>query len=323
MYIFNYDDNRGFAIISANRNTDAIIAVVDSGQFNSEFDIEKTGYSLYMNLAKDYVENAKKSSSNSYSTYSQQWHKFVTDTIDHIHIAPKIKLKWGQSYIEGLFCPNGISGCSNTAVAMAMAYFRFPNTIPLTYPEADKPSISLDWDKINGHISRYVVDNAIGCLCRQIGYLSGSTYNNGSTGTSIKKTKSTMEQLGYIIGYGATPSPNFITSALNKNMLFLMAGFTDNNEGHMWIVDGCEYFYIRKYFATSNDNIFWKIIEEHYTTTLYNHINWGWDGSWNGYFNNNVFNTNDYISLDDYIQFGNNPELNFENNIQYFEYYHE
>ena len=53
--------------------------------------------------------------------------------------------------------------------------------------------------------------------------------------------------------------------------------------------------------------------------TCHNHINWGWDGMQNGYFESYVFNAYNELELDneyDYLFPGSN--LNFYNNIQYF-----
>ena len=47
------------------------------------------------------------------------------DTVD-TWIEPKLTVSWGQTWHEGDYCPNGVSGCTNTALAQIMTYFEYP-----------------------------------------------------------------------------------------------------------------------------------------------------------------------------------------------------
>ena len=61
-------------------------------------------------------------------------------------------------------------------------------------------------------------------------------------------------------------------------------GFTGiNGEGHAWVCDGAHYYHLHSGIplAGGGNDI----------TEIYMHFNWGWNGSYNGYFLAEVYNT--------------------------------
>ena len=55
MYVFNYEDNAGFAVVSANRATEGLIAVTEQGNYSVEKAADNEGFELYMTMAEAYV----------------------------------------------------------------------------------------------------------------------------------------------------------------------------------------------------------------------------------------------------------------------------
>ena len=58
MYIVNYDDGNGFAIISARRIAEPVLAVIDNGSYIPDNKSDNPGFNIFMNAAKIYVKNA-------------------------------------------------------------------------------------------------------------------------------------------------------------------------------------------------------------------------------------------------------------------------
>ena len=58
MYVFNYDDNAGFAVVSANRATEGLIAVTEQGNYVAGEETGNGGFDLYMDMAEEYVMRA-------------------------------------------------------------------------------------------------------------------------------------------------------------------------------------------------------------------------------------------------------------------------
>ena len=72
--------------------------------------------------------------------------------------------------------------------------------------------------------------------------------------------------------------------------MIIVIGNTINNISHIWLVDGG--YHIKTHYVSnvSHDGINWEILNDWITELTYNHINWGWNGVFNGFFLYNVFN---------------------------------
>lgn len=70
------------------------------------------------------------------------------------------------------------------------------------------------------------------------------------------------------------------------------------SNGHAWVVDGYRrYVTVFTIWATYPNGIT-RLFDEYEETNMYLHCNWGWDGSNNGYFTMNIFDTGDPYELD-------------------------
>lgn len=317
MYIFNYEDNKGFAIVSANKATEELLAVTEEGNYTEDSaETDETGLNFFIELAEKYVKN--KETPNRLDPIP-----FYHEEIMHLSVNNLISVKWGQTFPEGNYCPNGYSGCAVTAIAQIMSYYEFPQSINLTYPNADMSTQSFDWDDMKNHILYYNVGgnesplycsatdsahNAIGRLCRQLGSLFNATYNTTGTGVSPTVIRQPLLNMGYncdtLISY--TAGTSFIK--LNQNRPLFLCGYTTDYEGHAWVVDGYE--------STITDRTYADGHTEHFQTT-YNHVNWGWKGRNNGYYLDNVFDTTNYHSLDS-GPYPATASYDFSNNVKYY-----
>ena len=67
-----------------------------------------------------------------------------------------------------------------------------------------------------------------------------------------------------------------------------------------------------------DEGVTWSVYQEQYTyRTCHNHINWGNDGLYNGYFNHYVFNDANGVSYD-IAESDNRTGDNYPYNIKYF-----
>jgi len=331
LYIFNYKNNRGYAVVSASRNTEGLIAVTDSGHFESIANSNNPGLCEYMSLAMNYVKIAEEKPVTKLliNPGGRLHYKIFYDTVSQSRIYPKVKVKWGQEDCEGAFCPNGISGCANTAAAMAMTYFKYPASMTLTYPGASASSVTFNWNDIcnykpivsTGYDCSDNGKTSIGYLCRQLGYLSGSSYYSTTTSTPRLATRIVMQNLGYTVSDTASYKYGCFYPLLNNNRLVLMTGFTSDGGGHMWLVDGYHGFVLHSYECTSVDGVHWTEINDGGQTPYnYYHMNWGWNGTDNGYFADGVFDSYLCNPLDN----GSTHEVKyaFVQNLNYFSVSH-
>ena len=95
-----------------------------------------------------------------------------------------------------------------------------------------------------------------------------------------------------------------MATALSRNELIIMRGVNCYNHGHEWVIDGCYYVKARSRIMATYDGETWEVYQEMYThKTCQNHINWGWDGHYNGYFNGWVFDAREPLVSDSEYEF--------------------
>ena len=337
IYVLNFKDNQGFAVVSASRQTDGLIAVTESGYYDPSTPTGIPGFDSYMARAYDYVsqESQKNVIAETRASSYPLMVKPVYDTIYYKKINPKIEVRWGQEGRMGQFCGNGIAGCSNTAAAQIMSYFKYPNTLSLSYSGRDVNITPLAWTSMCAHQYTNVTNNRndadihIGRLARQLGELAGSTYNQGETSTTISNMRNALYSLGYTVGNIVTLSPiNGVfedndmfafASHLSQNRLIYMRGNKENSlKGHAWVIDGCLYVKALYRLMATYDGTTWSVFQEMGTyKTCHNHINWGWNGNCNGYFNGWIFNPNYAIRYDDVDEY-NSSSSAYVKDFEYF-----
>ena len=339
LYIVNYADNNGFAVVSANRNTEGLLAVTEQGNYDPAVESKNGGFEMFMDMAEEYVATA------SWELTIPDWQDPTTpqikefkeeiDTIMHIVVAPKLDVKWGQTGTEGYYAPNGVAGCANTAAAQIMSYFCYPSQITLTYLGDNARNIYLIWDEIKYHKEshRYPCSatakahEAITYLHRELGYRNNSNYITYSdpdlneTVTLESNASIPFTSLGYTTSSYISYNNSDLASFLNEDKLIFMIGSTTpDGTGHAWVIDGGKKSIITTRFYTRTQGSFlWELQSESTNEIEYYHHNWGWYGDCNGYFNKNVLATNGGFDYDNEGQLYNNSySQNYLYHLKYF-----
>lgn len=325
LYVMNYADNDGYVIVSSKQGTPGVIAYIEEGQYDlEEINNNQTNIGYVTDLATTYINNTERI----YDRIPFPGSDTVT-----FRINPLIQTKWGQRGVEGTYCPNGVSGCVNTAIAQICAYYEYPDTIQLTYKNADKPYQILDWNDIKKHKILHQkmqpIDfpicpasteshNAIGRLCRQLGELTNSTYfsDEYGTGTEDDDIVPAAEYLGFTCKPWVSYTDSCTLAPLQSLHPLLVSGFAIGLIGHVWIIDG----YLDMRITTTE-----YLVDQQTITTeerfIYNHVNWGWDGKDNGYIFGSIFNPSNMYSKDPSIHGDSGFDLNFEFGLYTLEMY--
>ena len=308
MYVFNFEDNQGFAIVSASKSTEGLLAVTEKGYYDPEEGTNVENFNFFMEKARDYVAKAPKLRFPPDIPVI-----FERDSIVTIHAqkGPFITVNWGQEFPEGELCPNGLSGCVPTAIGQILSWWCYPTSMDINYPGADISVQALNWSQIKAHQTGHELDScqtqvtheAIGRMMRELGEMTLSTYSQTSpsggprTYSAMLHIPRTLKLLGY---NEIMDEPyNFDSLAVSHLNLFhplLIFGACPEGGGsyhHTWVFDGyiknityC-YHLIR---VSANSNV-WIIDSVTTTTQRLCHYNWGWYGDCNGYFSSGVFDT--------------------------------
>ena len=302
-YIFNSSDNKGFVIVAGDDNAESILGYSESGSF--DFDQAPDGLK---DLLEAYTKHLPTSQNT--GTRATEWKA----------VAPMLTTKWGQNYPYNQSCPiffNGkrcLTGCVATAMAQVLYYNykKYPDKVIKELPR-DIPSYecetnwdgyghlsvegisegtTIDWqnmsDEIDGSsndVSKAAVANLMRYCAVAIQSEFGDTIN-GTTG-KFKSTYFGLDDDGtpsaVIVGadYGffryfltsnkvSIVNNSFAPSSWNtkvynelinnRPVLFSGGSKEKKNGNHAFVIDGCDANYRF-------------------------HVNWGWSGRYNGYFN--------------------------------------
>lgn len=345
MYVFNYENNQGYALVSTNLATEPLIAVTEQGHLDPLQETDNPGLKLYLEMAKQYVAKTKHIDSISIQQNLMERipnkYRRRYDTLQRTRVLPKIAVKWGQDIPEGLACPNHTSGCVNTASAQIMSYYGHPQVMALTYVGAPTYVLNINWSDVRTHVRNStsdtcgdIIHNTISYICRQLGELSGSIYYTtpiNETSATIDGARNSLQNMGYTLGstttYSSSAELNF---QLANNRLIMMFGMGASSGGHAWVVDGCDYYQVRyrEYMGIPEETLLgtisynWTLLQDITTTYKYNHINWGWNGMGNGYFSDGVFCASNYVKLDD-SELNASSSEDYSNDLKFITVYHE
>ncbi len=325
MYVVNFENEGGYAIVSA-RNTDEVLAVVDHGSYDPEEGTENPGLEYFLACAENYVKNTTPPV-NSISGAGGEMYpspKTVIDTLAYHHVDCKLgALSWGSVRLYGDFCPNRDAGCSAVALGQMIAYFRYgerrQETFYYNFSERDIDSEEIDWTEVIRHKRQSTYDPKIGdwtdhicyshdknaahqTICRflrQLGKDGKSKYNEIPTYTEMSDENAYQVILKYcptdkynntgILGFDAKG----IHSSINRGFLYMMGECATRNIRWHWLGTGYDMLkYEVKYYEWNTTT--WKYELKSTTGPLYNlwtYMNWGNDGLDDGFYRDNVFYT--------------------------------
>jgi len=268
LYVVNFDNNEGYAIIPAPNIDKKVLAVVGNGSYYPEKGTDNPGFNYFMEAAKSYASNAPINPlgyGDPVIVIPGDLHpayKLEYDTLAHYEVKPRLDgMEWGQTGIYNIFCPRidevrAATGCVPTAIA----------------------SIITGVKKVSDGTSSFSFtfpDNTFGTqsLMRQIGYDGNAKYGT-NTQVAKDKCKSLLEK--YLVGHKISKFTDFnfdrAKSSLNTCVL-LMAG-----SGHAWVADGYDQLDYHKYSAKWDfTNKGWIVQTDRDYSDRLVHFCWGWD----------------------------------------------
>lgn len=320
-YVFNFDKSQGFALVALDKTFPGLLAVSDSGEFNDELLEQNPGISDFITRLKITLKNHRSKSKTITASRASDGnptviveHKFVYDTLNKVIVEPDKTLRWGQEAPEGFYCPNKISGCVNTALALIIANFtRINSKLPLTYKSSTDTltysTSTLRKHKQSGSAAQIVMDgcennsidihHTIASLTREIGYRTNSTYYLWGTSTTIPNLLKALPGLQLRADSLTTYAP--LSALTSKGLIMVFGLFSEdpNIPGHAWICDGVRKYDIHTTEWTREPGKRWEMIGDFgITHTKLVHFNWGNNGRGNGFFYFGVYDDSKVVIPD-------------------------
>lgn len=307
LFLVNFEDEKGYAILGANDNFSDVIAIVDNGnlsvneflfpQYNCEDCTEI--YGLYKHIFNYALKKCEENSAagatraaNGYPGARQFLHQQL----------PMLTTAWHQNYPYNVLCPvkdgkNCLAGCVAVAVAQVLAYNK------LTYGKGynELSSYKLDWDGIfeemkNPGSNTYAAATLIRAVGKRVNMDYGLNISSSTDGDALVAF--------LMMDYRSLECHNYTGNNAHRMVFdrrmpayvsgdgYLANGSKDG--GHAWVVDGIIKYEIPIYDRPYNPwnpiigplpNIIGK--DEDYVV----HCNFGWiKGLCNGHYNTGIFN---------------------------------
>ena len=284
LYLYTYADS-GFVIVSADDALPPILGYSKQsalGNVSSNINLLKQ-----LELYGCSIVSARQCAAKPTKVVKELWqgNLLCADKIggDLGCVAPLITSKWGQSGLYNDSCPSYV-GCVALAMGQVMRYHKWPQKGQgwHRYLPAEKPSIGWQfadfesteyrWDLMPDRLVRSDSLSAKVAVAQML-YHAGVAVNmsytesgSGAYGIDVPFALSCYFRYNpdsvRICDYADYTHSEWIAllkNELNRGRPIIYTGVTANNEGHAWVIDGYD----------END---------------YFHVNWGWDGSYDGYF---------------------------------------
>lgn len=308
-YVFNATSDQGFVIVSGDDcvGDNLVLGYADRGSFDAKSVPANMQWWLDMTASQ--------------ITELSRLGVKATSVPLHDDIPYLIKTVWDQGknvytpenpfnafcpQIDGKLC---LTGCMATVLAQVMYYHRCPQgPIVGELPAYDSydgrivdalPATSFDWDNMAEDYRQPTTkeqQDAVAKLMRYCGQVSRMMYGLTVSSAVYHDVDMLITQFGYDSGmhleyaadYTVSTWDNMIYNELKEGRPLIYNGFSDG-AGHEFILDG--------YAVQDGSGYF--------------HVNWGWSGSYDGYFKLNMLNPNssDYYNNQQSAYIGVQPAV--------------
>lgn len=298
-YLFNFADNKGYVLISADkRYKDRVYMASEQGKLSLD-NLRKSPYAFILDYIEHYQERAyeekpvmTKADDGSYSTLET-----ITSTNTK---GPLLSTKWDQYFPYNYYLSTNFSygyipmGCTAIAMGQTLAYYQKPAVIA-----TGGINYNIDWNTIaNQTYSNtypYLTNDseswnmAVSYFTYAIGKLIGINYENAQSGATFTQVRNAYSAIGAYYSYSENYSIDNITTSLNSNKpVYIRASESNSSIGHAWVIDGYKQLTVEIATYDENGNIVENtILNNDYNYTSYRkywHCNFGWKGVDDGYY---------------------------------------
>jgi hypothetical protein len=309
-YVFDINPVHGFVIVSATDNVIPILGYSTETNFRSDF--PEIGIKGWLHHIASRIHGAvilnMPASSKAAALWSVYRQSRRPETLKSTVVSPMLTTQWNQNPYYNLFCPFDhvnqglcVTGCCATAMAQIMKYWAYPahGIGSISYADsvsngfqynigtitANFGATTYQWAQMPAQVSGSSDDTAVATLMFQCAAAAGTDFGINGSSASVGFTgyynaySAFSTYFGYdadslqyqqMMYYDSASWMPMILKELYAGRPVLYSG-TDsiNNSGHGWVCDGYD----------GNEML---------------HMNWGWGGQDDGYFNISDLNASPY-----------------------------
>jgi hypothetical protein len=276
---------QGFVIVAADDRLSPVLAY----SFNSSCpeNGQNPAFYWWMQRYVNEINQVRSANIPASSSISELWADYLNADIPQpkVQLEPLLTSTWDQGTYYNEFCPADIAGpdgkcvtgCVATAIGQLMNYFRWPQNGLGSYTSEDTVygTLTVDYgaaeylfNEMAVNVNRSNPETAeliynIGVSVDMHYGPSGSGMNNHKAAHTMKTFFRYLDSTQYIFRDSVSIDWDSVMVAhLDQKLPMYYAGWSDTNyvSGHAFVCDG-------------------------YQDTAFFHFNWGWGGSYDGFFN--------------------------------------
>lgn len=310
LYLCELQDGKGFCVVSGDKRANDVLAYIPEGKMDAEEVMSVPGLSLFWELLPNYLEsqiserqalldslqkNTAETATRGRINYGNSNRGDIPEnkweTTEHAEAF--LSTVWSQGDPFNRAAPlidgkRAFVGCVAIAVGQLMAFYKYPLNIE---------NRTIEWEHIINRNNNWKED--VSFILRKIGDRLSNDWGLNETGAYHSDVPKVLMSFGYKIPYPSTSEFSQVIQSLKENKPIIASGALKQKinewrflvwkkrhvkyeDGHEWIIDG--YVNQRYIYAYSRERNSYRA----YYRTLA-HCNWGWGGSYNGYFDASVF----------------------------------
>jgi hypothetical protein len=307
----------GFIIVSADLRSMPVFAFSDNEKFDLEQKLEANGFKLWFNMAKEQVKTIKKENKELSSIAEKEWKKYSNGEFNPLKnkkgrtnnsncqewytvgqyicqnstnsAGPLLATSWGQTGISNFYAPSANctcgkdpAGCGPVSMGQVLRHIgvNFGGWGSWNFPSMPGTSSYSCSANSQG-------EQQLASLLRECGRSANSTYHFFTTCNTLtypSNINDGMRGMGLSNGGNSTSfNPSQLENEVSQNYPVIFCAY-DNffSNWHIWVSDGFIRNNYSEYDCDTHACNSWS-----YT---YYHMNWGWDGSSNGWYAAGNFN---------------------------------
>jgi PKD repeat protein len=292
-YVFNVNTDDGFVIIAADDAIHPILGYSITGKF--VIPAQGTNVDYWMQTKKSQIMSIRSLENRAGAAIIDEWTSYINNTKPHSthsmssSVLPLTHTLWDQSPYYNAMCPGGsVTGCIATAMAQIMKYWNYPpNGIDSSCYDDSHPhnwgelcenfdTVKYLWSQMPNSVNS--ANYAVAKLMYDCGVSVLMEYNITGSAADMIGGYPGSAQYAYVqyFGYATTIAGLYRTSYTDAQWITLLETELNASRpvqldggGHSWVCDG---------YDNNNDM----------------HMNWGWSGFDDGYYNVDSLNPYPY-----------------------------
>jgi PKD repeat protein len=281
LYIFNAEKT-GFVIISGDKRVFPLLAYSKKGRIQNDTNNWSPSFKAWLEMYAEQISLIKSGNAPKQTDLDEKWEGFLSGDKLHLKntkdVAPMLTTNWNQGCGYNSLCPEDsgpcghvYTGCVATAMAQVMRYMEHPakGTGSQCYNTAAYGELCVDFSQANYDYSAMPNNSGNEEVAELMYHCGVAVYMNyspsGSGAYSHNVVNAWEDFFGYTNhlrirknNYEENDWLRIIRNEIDNGRPIYYAGF-NSSSGHAFVFDG-------------------------YQGSDFFHINWGWGGSYNGYF---------------------------------------